>query len=150
MDLTNLQCSIEDGIALVTVNRPQALNALDTTTLRELDGLLDSLAADEAVRVLILTGAGEKAFVAGADIKEMAELTPLAAREHAAFGQGVFSKLEALGKPSIAAVNGFALGGGLELAMACTIRLASETAKVGLPEVTLGLIPGFGGTQRLS
>ena len=150
MELRNLRCETEDGIALITLDRPKALNALDTDTLRELDGLLDELAVDDAVRVLILTGAGEKAFVAGADIKELAELSPLRAREHAAFGQGVFSKLESLGKPSIAAINGFALGGGLELAMACTLRLASEKAKLGLPEITLGLIPGFGGTQRLS
>ena len=150
MELRNLRCETDDGIAVVTLDRPKALNALDTETLRELDGLLDQLAADDTVRVLILTGAGEKAFVAGADIKELSELSPLRARAHAAFGQAVFSKLESLGKPSIAAVNGFALGGGLELAMACTLRLASEKAKLGLPEMTLGLIPGFGGTQRLS
>mgnify|MGYP006284750721 FL=1 len=148
--MQNLECSIADGIATVTLNRPKALNALDTATLRELNQLLDDLATDDAVRVLILTGAGEKAFVAGADIKELAELSPLQARHHAAMGQGVFNKLESLGKPSIAAINGFALGGGLELAMACTLRLASENAKLGLPEITLGLIPGFGGTQRLS
>jgi len=148
--MDNLLCTISDGIATITVNRPKALNALDTTTLRELNGLLDELGADDAVRVLIVTGAGEKAFVAGADIKELAALTPLQARHHAAFGQGVFDKLESLGKPSIAAINGFALGGGLELAMACTLRLASDNAKLALPEVTLGLIPGFGGTQRLS
>lgn len=148
--MDNLTCSIADGIATVTLDRPKALNALDTTTLRELNGLLDELAADDAVRVLILTGAGDKAFVAGADIKELAALSPLQARHHAAFGQSVFNKLESLGKPSVAAINGFALGGGLELAMACTLRVASENAKLGLPEVTLGLIPGFGGTQRLS
>jgi enoyl-CoA hydratase len=149
MKLENLQLTIEAGVATITVNRPQALNSLDRATLCELDGALDRLRDDAGVRVLILTGAGEKAFVAGADIKELAALSALQANAHAAMGQAVFAKLESLGKPSIAAINGFALGGGLELAMACTLRIASSKARMGLPEITLGLIPGFGGTQRL-
>ena len=149
MALEQLQLSIDASVATITVNRPQALNALDRATLHELDSLLDRLRDDSAVRVLILTGAGEKAFVAGADIKELAALSALQASLHAAMGQAVFAKLEALGKPSIAAINGFALGGGLELAMACSLRIASSKARMGLPEITLGLIPGFGGTQRL-
>ena len=150
MELKNLQVETVEGVAVLTVDRPKVLNALDTETLRELDGVLDALAADDEVRVLVLTGAGEKAFVAGADIKELSGLSPLQARRHAALGQAIFDRLERLGKPSIAAINGFALGGGLELAMACTLRLAADTARMGLPEITLGLIPGFAGTQRLS
>lgn len=149
MALENLQLAIDASVATITVNRPTALNALDRATLHELDGLLDQLREDAAVTALVVTGAGEKAFVAGADIKELAALSGLQAQAHAAMGQAVFSKLEALGKPSIAAINGFALGGGLELAMACTLRIASAKARMGLPEITLGLIPGFGGTQRL-
>lgn len=149
MALENLQVSIDASVATITVNRPQVLNALDRATLHELDTLLDQLREDSAVRALVLTGAGEKAFVAGADIKELAALTALQANVHAAIGQAVFNKLESLGKPSVAAINGFALGGGLELAMACTLRIASSKARMGLPEITLGLIPGFGGTQRL-
>jgi len=150
MSEANIRCSVEAGIAQITIDRPQVLNALDRATLHELDALLDRLAADDSVRVLLLTGAGEKAFVAGADIKELAENGALASNRHAQFGQAVMDKLERLGKPSIAAINGFALGGGLELALACTLRIASSNAKLGLPEVTLGIIPGFGGTQRLS
>jgi len=149
MELSNLNYEVSDGVATVTVSRPKVLNALNTETLAELDRVVAAAAADEAVRVLIITGEGEKAFVAGADIKELSELSPLQARSHAAVGQGVFDRLERLGKPSIAAINGFALGGGLELAMACTLRVAADTARMGLPEITLGLIPGFAGTQRL-
>lgn len=149
MELANLQYDVADSIATVTVNRPSALNALNLATLQELDGILAEAATDPGVRVLILTGAGEKAFVAGADIKELNELSPLEAARHAARGQAVFGRLESLGKPSIAAINGFALGGGLELAMACTLRIAADSARLGLPEITLGLIPGFAGTQRL-
>ena len=149
MELSNLNYEVSDGVATVTVSRPKVLNALNTETLAELDRVVAAAAADDAVRVLIVTGEGEKAFVAGADIKELSELSPLQARRHATVGQGVFDRLERLGKPSIAAINGFALGGGLELAMACTLRLAADTARMGLPEITLGLIPGFGGTQRL-
>ena len=149
MDLSNLVYELADGVATVTFNRPKVLNALNTETLAELDGLLAEIAGDDAVRVVILTGSGEKAFVAGADIKELSGLSPLEAARHAAMGQSIFGRLEGLGKPSIAAINGFALGGGLELAMACTLRLAADNARMGLPEITLGLIPGFGGTQRL-
>jgi len=149
MDLANLRYEITDGIATITVDRPKVLNALNLETLRELDTVVAAAGADDSVRVLIVTGAGEKAFVAGADIKELNELSSLEAAGHAAMGQSVFNRLERLGKPSIAAINGFALGGGLELAMACTLRIASDGARMGLPEITLGVIPGFAGTQRL-
>lgn len=149
MSFQNLQWQVENSIATITLDRPKALNALDLATLAELEEALDRAAGDEEVRVVVLTGAGEKAFVAGADVKELAGLSPLQAQAHARRGQAIFSRLETLGKPSIAAINGFALGGGLELALACTFRIAAETAKMGLPEITLGLIPGFGGTQRL-
>ena len=137
------------GVAIVTLNRPAVLNALNMAMLRDLNCAMTELGQDDAVRVVVLTGAGEKAFVAGADIKELAELTPVAGKAYAAAGQRLFDQIEQLGKPVIAAVNGYALGGGCELAMSCTIRLASETAKFGQPEVKLGVIPGFGGTQRL-
>ena len=146
----NLRTTIASGVAEIVLDRPAVLNALDRATLGELDRLLDQLGSDPQVRVLLFTGAGEKAFVAGADIKELASNDALASNRHAQYGQAVLEKLERLGKPSIAAINGFALGGGLELALACTLRLASSNAKLGLPEVTLGIIPGFGGTQRLS
>jgi enoyl-CoA hydratase len=137
------------GIAQVTINRPEKRNALSGAMVAELADAFDHVAEDVSVRGLILTGAGDKAFVAGADIQELKALTPLDARTYAARGQEAFRKLETLGKPSVAAINGFALGGGLELAMACTVRFASEDAKLGQPEVKLGLIPGYGGTQRL-
>jgi enoyl-CoA hydratase len=137
-------------IAFITFNRPKVLNALNGAMLRELDDAVSCAGRDAEVCALILTGAGEKAFVAGADINELARCTAADGRELALFGQGVFTRLENLGKPSIAAVNGFALGGGCELALACTIRLASRTARFGQPEVTLGLIPGYGGSQRLA
>ena len=149
MELANLSYEVTDGIATITVDRPKVLNALNTQTLRELDEAFAEAGSDDAVRVVIVTGSGEKAFVAGADIKELNELSSLEAARHAAMGQSVFNRLERLGKPSIAAINGFALGGGLELAMACTLRLAADTARMGLPEITLGVIPGFAGTQRL-
>jgi enoyl-CoA hydratase len=149
MSFENLQWQVDGGVATITLDRPKALNALDLATLAELEEALEQAASDEAVRVVVLTGAGEKAFVAGADIKELSTLTPVRAEAHARRGQSLFQRLESLGKPSIAAVNGFALGGGLELALACTFRVAADTAKLGLPEITLGLIPGFGGTQRL-
>jgi enoyl-CoA hydratase len=145
----NLKVSIDEAIATITIDRPKALNALDRQTLTELDEALAALRNDAAVRVLVLTGAGEKAFVAGADIRELAENSAVQSNQHAAMGQAVLSRLAALGKPSIAAINGFALGGGLELALACTVRVASSNARLGLPEITLGVIPGFGGTQRL-
>jgi enoyl-CoA hydratase len=138
------------AISFITFNRPKVLNALNAAMMRELDDVLSSVGRDAGVRVLIVTGAGEKAFVAGADINELARCTGVDGRELALFGQRVFARLENLGKPSIAAVNGFALGGGCELALACTIRLASRTAKFGQPEVTLGIMPGYGGSQRLA
>jgi enoyl-CoA hydratase len=140
----------KEGIGTITFQRPKELNALNRRSLEELEAVLDEARHDDEVRVLILTGSGEKAFVAGADINELARQTPLGGRETALYGQGVFRKLETLGKPSIAAINGFALGGGCELALACSIRLASRTAKLGQPEVKLGITPGYGGTQRLA
>jgi enoyl-CoA hydratase len=138
-------------IALITLNRPESLNALNKILIDELSQLIDQLQTDDEVRVIILTGAGEKAFVAGADIKEFAHFTPTEGKELAHNGQKkLFDKIENSNKPFIAAINGFALGGGLELALACQLRVASFTAKMGLPEVTLGLIPGYGGTQRLT
>ena len=139
----------DDGIATITFNRPKALNALNAELLGELSSLLDIIAQDEAVRVLILTGAGEKAFVAGADINELAKCNALQGKCFAAKGQSAISKLQALNIPVIAAVNGYALGGGSEIALACDFIYASEAAMFGLPEITLGIIPGFGGTQRL-
>ena len=150
MSSENLCYEKKGRIACITFQRPQVLNALNRRTMDELDAALTAARDDADVRVLILTGAGDKAFVAGADIKELTELTPVTGRETALRGQGVFSKLERLGKPSIAAINGFALGGGCELALACTLRLASSTAKLGQPEVKLGIMPGYGGSQRLS
>jgi enoyl-CoA hydratase len=149
MPYEHLLVAVDGAVATVTVNRPGVLNALNAAALAELDTAMRALQADPSVRVVILTGAGEKAFVAGADIKELATLTPDAAKAHAELGQRVFDLVERLGKPVIAAVNGFALGGGCELAMACTVRLAVDTAKFGQPEVKLGLTPGFAGTQRL-
>ena len=138
-----------DSTALVTINRKEKLNALNTTVLRELQALVAELSADSSIRAVILTGAGEKAFVAGADISELAKLSPQEAIQRARLGQRVMDAIEQSPRPFIAAINGFALGGGLELALACDIRVASTNAKLGLPEVTLGLIPGYGGTQRL-
>ncbi|OFW29929.1 MAG: hypothetical protein A3H97_03850 [Acidobacteria bacterium RIFCSPLOWO2_02_FULL_65_29] len=140
-----------DGrVALVTINRPKVLNALNTPTLDELRRALGDLKQDREIRVVIVTGAGEKSFVAGADINELAVQTPASGRDHALAGQHVFDLIENLGKPVIAAINGYALGGGCELAMACTLRVAADTAKLGQPEINLGLIPGYAGTQRLS
>jgi enoyl-CoA hydratase len=150
MNYENLLVAIENKIALVTLNRPAKLNALNKNTLGELHSAFNDLEANEAVKVIILTGSGEKAFVAGADIAEFADFSPKEGTQLAAEGhQKVFDHIENMKKPVIAAVNGFALGGGLELAMACHFRVASDNAKMGLPEVTLGLIPGYGGTQRL-
>ncbi len=139
-----------EGIRTLTVHRPEKLNALNGDVMTALDGALDEARADRGVHVLIVTGAGDKAFIAGADIGELSKLTPLEGREHALRGQAVLGKLETLGKPVIAAVNGFALGGGCELALACTIRIASENARFGQPEVKLGILPGYGGSQRLA
>ena len=140
----------EDGVAVVTVDRPDALNALDLPTLTELRDRLDELADDESVRAVVLTGAGEKAFVAGADIKYMHGLDVDGARAWGALGHEAARLLETMPKPTIAAVNGFALGGGCELALACDVRYASQTARLGQPEVSIGIIPGWGGTQRLA
>lgn len=150
MAYNNLLVEIEDNIAIVSMNRPKALNALDFDTLAELGQAMDELAANNAVGAVILTGAGDKAFVAGADIAYMLKLTPMQAKAFSRHGQMVFNKVENMPKPVIAAINGFALGGGCELSMACDIRIASEKAKFGQPEVTLGLMAGFGGTQRLA
>ena len=149
MAFDNLLIERDEATAIVTINRPKVLNALNTQTLDELRRAILELKQDEGVRVVILTGAGEKAFVAGADINELAVQTPTAGREHALAGQHVFDLIENIGKPVIAAINGYALGGGCELAMACTLRLAADTAKLGQPEIALGLIPGYAGTQRL-
>jgi len=147
--MENIVLKVEGAIAEVTINRPKALNALNSQTLKELGTVIDELAENQEVRVIILTGAGEKAFVAGADISEMKNKNALEARNFARLGQKVFSEIENMPQIVIAAVNGFALGGGCELSMACDIRLASTKAKFGQPEVSLGIIPGFAGTQRL-
>jgi len=150
MAYENLLYEKRDGIAFITFNRPKVLNALNRKTVEELrDALLDAR-DDASVRVLILTGAGEKSFVAGADISELAQRTAVDGKDFALFGQSVVHLLETMGKPSICAINGFALGGGCEVAMCCSIRLASKNARIGQPEVKLGIIPGYGGTQRLS
>lgn len=150
MTYQNLLVEIENKIAVVTLNRPQALNALNKDLLTDLSNFLDEAQNNAEIRVVILTGSGEKSFVAGADIKEFSDFNGEQGEELAQKGQEkVFNKVENFSKPVIAAVNGFALGGGLELAMSAHFRIASENAKLGLPEVTLGLIPGYGGTQRL-
>jgi enoyl-CoA hydratase len=150
MPYQNLIFEKKEHIGTVTFNRPKVLNALNRQTMDELGALLTEARDDKDIRVLILTGAGDKAFIAGADINELARLTPLTGPETSLHGQAVLHKLETMGKPSIAAINGFALGGGCELALACSIRLASRTAKIGQPEVKLGIIPGYGGSQRLA
>ncbi len=150
MPYENLLVEREKGIGLIIINRPKALNALSTATMRELDTAIDELAADPAVGAIVLTGAGDRAFVAGADISEFNTLpSARVAAGYALRGQAVLNKIESLQKPVIAAVNGFALGGGCELMMACDIRLAADSARVGQPEINLGIIPGYGGTQRL-
>jgi enoyl-CoA hydratase len=149
MSFDNLLLERDDAIAVVTFNRPKVLNALNSQTLSELETALTELKADAGVRAIVLTGAGEKAFVAGADINELAVLTPVQGKAHARRGQLLFDAIEHLGKPVIAAINGFALGGGCELAMACTLRIAADSARFGQPEVNLGLMPGYAGSQRL-
>jgi enoyl-CoA hydratase len=150
MSFDNLRLEREAVVAILTIDRPQRLNALDARTIDELDHAFHDLHKDDSIRCVIVTGAGDRAFVAGADIHEMSTDVPESARQRALRGQRVFDAIEALGKPTIAAINGVALGGGCELAMACTLRMASETARFGQPEINLGLIPGFAGTQRLS
>lgn len=145
----NLRIQIDDNIAIVVINRPDKLNALNNQTLQELKEAIQKICLDEQIKAMIITGSGEKAFVAGADIIEIAELGTSDARPYSEKGQAIFKLIEDCPKPVIAAVNGFALGGGCELAMACHLRVASKNAKLGLPEVSLGILPGFGGTQRL-
>ena len=144
-----IQVAHEDRVALVTVDRPERLNALNTQSLQELLGTFERLASDSSVRAIIVTGAGDRAFIAGADIAEMKDKSPSEALAFARLGQAVCSAIEAAPQPVIAAINGYALGGGCEIALACDIRLASETAVLGQPEVALGVPPGWGGTQRL-
>jgi enoyl-CoA hydratase len=150
MAYENLLYEKRDCIGFITFNRPKVLNALNRKTMEELRDILIAARDDDGVRVLILTGAGEKSFVAGADIGELAVQTPVSGKDTAAFGQSVLHLLETIGKPSIAAINGFALGGGSEVALACSIRLASKAAKLGQPEVKLGIMTGYGGSQRLT
>src|SRR5580704_5650617 len=147
--LENVLYEKKGSIAYVTVNRPKVLNALNSATFRQLKAVFQDAQNDTSVRGVILTGAGDKSFVAGADISELAQITPVQAEENTRLGQGVADLIENLGKPVVAAVNGYALGGGCELALASSIRVAAESARFGLPEVTLGLMPGAGGTQRL-
>ncbi len=141
---------ISDRILTITINRPDKMNALNSEVMAELGAAIDEARKNPDIGAVILTGSGEKAFVAGADIGELSKLTPVDGRDHARRGQALFTHIETLGKPVIAAINGFALGGGCELAMSCTIRIAATTAKFGQPEVNLGIIPGYGGTQRLA
>ena len=148
--MTNITLEREEAVAVVTINRPQVLNALDTATIDELRHAVVELTDEATVRVVIITGAGDKAFVAGADIRELAAQRPVESQAHARHGQHVFDLIENMGKPVIAAINGFALGGGCELAMACSLRIAADSARLGQPEINLGLIPGFAGTQRLA
>src|ERR1700730_13916389 len=148
MAYENLLYEVKDSIARITFNRPNVLNALNRKTIEELGECLTAARLNDSVRVVILTGPGGQAFIAGADINELAQRTPVDGKDFSLFGQEIIHRLETLGKPSIAAINGFALGGGCELALACTMRLASDNAKLGQPEVKLGILPGYGGSQR--
>jgi enoyl-CoA hydratase len=150
MSGAGLRIAVDGRVATVTINRPDVLNALNTALLEELLATLTDLGADPGVGVLVLTGEGDRSFIAGADIKEMAGKTPLEARAYSELGQEIAHKLETMRKPTIAAVNGYALGGGCEMALACDVRLASENAEFGQPEINLGIIPGWGGTVRLA
>ena len=150
MDYEAILYEVKDAIAYITLNRPDSLNALNDQLLKDLDAAIDVVGKDEDVKVVVLTGAGEKAFAAGADITELNELSSTDAQEQSERGNRIFSKLASLPQPVIAAVNGFALGGGFELALAADIRFISDNAKLGLPEVGLGIMPGYGGTQRLA
>jgi enoyl-CoA hydratase len=149
MSFETLLVEREGAVAVVTINRPKVLNALNTQTINELEQVMLELQKDDAIKAIVLTGAGEKSFVAGADINELAVLSPADGQRHGRRGQAVFDLIEGLGKPVVAAVNGFALGGGCELAMACTIRIAADSARFGQPEINLGIIPGYAGSQRL-
>jgi enoyl-CoA hydratase len=149
MSYENILFERSEAIVQITLNRPKVLNALNRALFVEVEAVLDEIAADNSIRVAILTGAGEKAFAAGADIGELAKVSAIEGQRLALDGQRIFSKMEKLGKPVLAAINGFALGGGCELAMSATLRIASETARFGQPEVKLGLLPGYGGSQRL-
>jgi enoyl-CoA hydratase len=148
--MDNVRTENKDGILVITIDRPKVLNALNAQTVAEIGQAFEAARDDDSVRAIILTGGGEKAFVAGADINELAQMTPVTGKEVAQKGQRVFRAIERFPKPVIAAINGFALGGGCELALACHIRIASDKAQLGLPEVTLGIIPGYGGTQRMA
>jgi len=149
MDYNNILLEVDDSIAILTINRPKSLNSLNTETVLEIGAAFDQIATDDAIRGVIIIGSGDKAFIAGADIAELATKNPISGREFVLMGQTVLNKIENLGKPVVGAINGFALGGGCELAMACHIRVAASHARFGQPEVGLGVIPGFGGTQRL-
>jgi enoyl-CoA hydratase len=146
----NLLVEQDGAVTTITINRPKVLNALNTQTLDEIRRAILAIRGDDSVRVVVITGSGEKSFIAGADINELSVQTPTGGRDHAMRGQHVLDLIENLGKPVIAAINGFALGGGCELAMACTIRIAADTARLGQPEINLGIIPGYAGTQRLA
>ena len=146
----NIKTENRDGVLFITIDRPKTLNALNAQTVGEIGDAFEKARDDDSVRAVIVTGAGEKAFVAGADINELAKLSPITGKQTSERGQDVFLQIERFPKPVIAAVNGFALGGGCELALACHIRIASDKAQMGLPEVTLGVIPGYGGTQRMA
>jgi enoyl-CoA hydratase len=148
--MENVRTETRDGVCIITIDRPKVLNALNAQTVGEIGEAFEQARTDEAVKAVIVTGGGEKAFVAGADIRELATMTPITGKETAERGQRIFRAIETFPKPVIAAINGFALGGGCELALACHIRIASENAQIGLPEVTLGIIPGYGGTQRMT
>ena len=150
MNLSNLLIHTDQRVMRITINRPNSLNALNAKTIEELSGAIDQAASDDAIRVVVITGAGDKAFVAGADITEIQTLDKNTTAHFVQRGHETMLKIQNLGKPVIAAINGYALGGGCELALACTLRIGSENALMGLPEISLGIIPGFGGTQRLS
>lgn len=148
--MENVRTENKDGVLVITIDRPKVLNALNAQTVAEIGEAFAAAREDDSVRCVIVTGSGEKAFVAGADINELAQMTPITGKATAERGQRVFRAIEKFPKPVIAAINGFALGGGCELALACHIRIASEKAQLGLPEVSLGIIPGYGGTQRMA